>query len=224
MNNLADKMTWPELIEKILIDFRISTYQLEQEHNISNSTISKIRNGKSKPTPKIINDLEKALNIKIHTEKDGKVWFEKIHKRTAKQEEIHRIADNNPFFVEWWAKFDDFRKIWITNQIYKADEIDEDLYLGIKENFGKSPLQRNSYPGRTESHNNENLSLKDKLERYETNQDIILKEIKNLKIELMNKSKRIEELEAAVQVLGAKLGITGTLVQILEAVKSGRLS
>jgi transcriptional regulator with XRE-family HTH domain len=167
MNNLADKMTWPELIEKILIDFRISTYQLEQEHNINNSTISKIRNGKSKPTPKIINDLEKALNIKIHIEEDKKVWYERVHIRTTKQEEIHRIVDKNPFFAEWWIKFDDYRKIWITNQIYKADEIDDDLYLGIKEAFGRTPLQRNSYPNRTEPHNNENLSLKDKLERYD---------------------------------------------------------
>jgi hypothetical protein len=53
---------------------------------------------------------------------------------------------------------------------------------------------------------------------------MILKEIKKLKDELAEKDKQIEDLGEAVQVLGAKLGLTGTLVQIMEQVKQGRLS
>jgi transcriptional regulator with XRE-family HTH domain len=234
MNNLAGSMTWPELIESILTKYRTTTYAIEQEHNISAATLSNIRNSRHKPSPKTVQDLENAFSIKIHDEDPGNIWYEEIHKPTEKQKEIQQIIYKNPVWNEWFNKFDEENRAKISYQIYNAPEIGEELYEGIKELFIiRGPFsiytkmaeqeRKKIYPERIEPHNHKEKNANENGGEY-NKQDEILTRIEKIELQLSDKDKRIEELEAAVQVLGAKLGITGTLVQILEAVKSGRLS
>jgi hypothetical protein len=225
--------TWGELIAGILEDFRLTTYSIKKKYGIDSSTIGRIKRKGSEPAPNTILALEYALKIKIHDEDENNLWYEKVHIRTERQEHAHNIISGNPIWSMEFIKYPPETQTWIHYQIYNAEEIDNELYETIVKGFtipkvyippGPSvPPKEAKYPERKEDHNNKEKAAADSSAIY-NKQTEILERLDSIEEKLAEKDKRIEELEEAVQVLGAKLGITGTLVQILEAVKSGRLS
>jgi DNA-binding Lrp family transcriptional regulator len=139
----------------------------------------------------------------------------------------------------WMAAKIGISKQVFWNQINKTREMDEDIYKKAKEaiiNFGKTGtgvvathfnFRKNQAKEPSVSYDKILGELKrsnDLLDGLTLTQKILADRVGKLEKELADKDKQIEDLSEAVQVLGAKLGITGTLVQILEAVKSGRLS
>jgi hypothetical protein len=236
LTDLMEEMNnWPKFIEKILSDFRTTVYEISANSKINPSTISHIRTGKNKPSPKIIRDLEKALNIRIHNEDENNLWYERleIDKLSNRQREIidkiNELDTTAPIVASWAGINPEYFYILL----YKEKDIDDFIYEKIKHTLKK--IEDFQAPGRTilslnhvaEEHPvyiTKMLDAEIKANVYKEEFQKINEEIVNIKLELKKKDAQIEELEAAVKVLGAKLGITGTLVQILEAVKSGRLS
>lgn len=78
----TDTMSWPELIETLLKEFRVSTYELQNKYGINSATLSNMRKGKSQPTQKVIKDIESALKIKIDDSDPGNITYKKIEEVT----------------------------------------------------------------------------------------------------------------------------------------------
>jgi hypothetical protein len=224
--------TWNELIAAILEDFRLTTYSIKKKYGIDSSTIGRIKRKGSEPAPNTILTLEYALKIKIHDEEKGKLWYEKIHIRTERQEHAHKIISGNPIWAMEFVKYPPETQTWIHYQIYNAEEIDGELYDSIVKGFTipkvyippapSVPPKEAKYPERKEDHNNKEKAAADSSAIYDK-QNEILNRLNSIEEKLAEKDGKIDELEETIRFLGAKLGLTGTIVQILEQVKSGKV-
>ncbi|MGD9581719.1 MAG: S24 family peptidase [Vampirovibrionia bacterium] len=75
-------MEWKELINQIIIDFRLSGNQLAQMIGVAPNTINRIRNGSTpNPFPDTIGKIEKALNIKIDDSDPENITYTKVEKQ-----------------------------------------------------------------------------------------------------------------------------------------------
>ena len=81
-------MNWKELIDRILSDFRISTYELADKTGLTQPTLFRIRSGSTdKPTANTIKRLEQGLNIKIDDRDPENITY----KRNEKAQEFQII-------------------------------------------------------------------------------------------------------------------------------------
>ena len=81
MHNIA-YMKWNEFINTLLIDFRLSGNQLAQLTGLTQTTIGRIRNGKTPvPYPDTIGRIEKALGIKIDDTDPSNIKYKVIEKK-----------------------------------------------------------------------------------------------------------------------------------------------
>jgi hypothetical protein len=98
---------WPEFINNMFNELRVSTYNLEREHNINSATCSKIRNGKSKPSRRTIAYLETALNIQIHNEDSSALWYEKLPIKSQPE-----IKSETPTIPPYPSNFTSGIQVW----------------------------------------------------------------------------------------------------------------
>lgn len=86
-------MKWNEFIQKILDDFRYSTYDVERLTGIPHPVIHKIRTGITKrPTQFTIKRLEQGLGIKVNNSNPANITYEKVGEKQEFQvvnAEIH---------------------------------------------------------------------------------------------------------------------------------------
>jgi len=90
MHNIA-YMKWNEFINSLLNDYRISGNQLAQMAGLTQTTIGRIRNGKTPvPYPETIGRIEKALKIKIDDSNPENITYTKVEEN---QKEENRIIE-----------------------------------------------------------------------------------------------------------------------------------
>jgi len=99
-------MKWQEFINKLLNDFRKSSYWLEKYHGLNSATISKIRNGLTeKPNQETISALENILKIKINDRNPDNITYIKLseveNKSSGFSGSMHTI--NIPVLSEVYA-------------------------------------------------------------------------------------------------------------------------
>lgn len=97
MHNIA-YMKWNEFINTLLIDFRLTGNQLAQLAGLTQTTIGRIKNGKTPvPYPDTIGRIEKALNIRIDDSDPNNIKYNKLERKEepanseAFREQINRI-------------------------------------------------------------------------------------------------------------------------------------
>lgn len=91
-------MEWKEILNQILVDFRLSGNQLAQMIGVAPPTINRIRNGSTpKPYPDTIKRIEEALKIKIDDSNPNNIKYHVLERKEepanseAFREQINRI-------------------------------------------------------------------------------------------------------------------------------------
>jgi phage repressor protein C with HTH and peptisase S24 domain len=109
-------MNWGELIEELLKEFRTSTYELQNKYGINSATISNIRNGKSRPTQKVIKDLERAFNIRINDATPNNITYSRIVPRPSEEMKGTLPVQMIPVLATVYAGEPEFLHTEITDQ------------------------------------------------------------------------------------------------------------
>ncbi|HEX2868763.1 MAG TPA: XRE family transcriptional regulator [Ignavibacteriales bacterium] len=118
----TDTMRWPELIETLLKEFRVSTYELQNKYGINSATLSNMRKGKSQPTQKVIKDIENALKIKIDDSDPENITYKKV------EEAADNKPSTTPFpFIEGMATVNVYGFVHAGNEgpIFSEDVIEK---------------------------------------------------------------------------------------------------
>ncbi len=82
-------MEWKEILNQILVDFRLSGNQLAQMIGVAPPTINRIRNGSTpKPYPDTIKRIEEALKIKIDDSNPDNITYTKVEEKPKPDNKI----------------------------------------------------------------------------------------------------------------------------------------